>query len=248
MKKLLPFVLSLLACAFVSCEKDYDGRDLTPNITVIDAEVALVEYYVTLSEADLSGSPEVLLFCSTKGDPKNPSNTLAEPYWTFATMEQGNTSNVLSSGRHYYGYWSQNLVPGTKYYVRVRLKAGGEEHWGSLGTFQMPLPGEPYVRSSDLQVESTYAVATATWGANGQTIASTGYIISDNQEEIDKNEGTVGNVSMDGKYHFDDLTPGKTYYTKLWCQTKMPEHPTQYHKAAKTYSSVVSFTTPKASE
>lgn len=244
MKKLIPIVMSLLAAAFVSCEKEKNNNDLKPNVIVVDATTVLVEYYATLSASDIAGGAKIEMFSSTKGDPKDLAGDFAPNDWSLSVMEQDTDLHGLNPGRHYYGFWSQTLEPGQKYYFRVKLTAGGEETWGALAVSEMMNPGAPYVRSSDLKVESTSAVATATWGANGQTIVTTGYLIAEKQEDLnDPSKCTSGNVSDDGKYHFDGLTPGKTYYTKLWCQTALPANPTKYHISGKTYSAMVYFKT-----
>ncbi len=253
MKKLTLFCLSALAAfSLASCGKE-DDTDMRCTVAVVDAQVATVGFTATLDASEIGDGARFEILSSTIGDPGNPANMPDVGLWTASTAEENSRVDIPKSGRNWYnGFYSKNLVPGAKYYVRIRFvsNAGGQsvERLGPLSQFQMPDPGEPYIGASGLSdITSTSVKVHAIWMPNGQKISSIGYLISTDEKEINENKGTT--VTLDSPLTYDfqytDLEPGKMYYTKLWCQTTLPDNPTKYHVSLRFYSNKVYFTTAK---
>lgn len=249
MKRLTLFCLSALAAlSLASCGKE-DETDMRCTVAVVDAQVATVGFSATLDASEIDDGARFEILSSTMGDPANPVNMPDIGLWIASTAEENSRVDVPKAGRNWYnGFYSKNLEPGAKYYVRIRFKSNSVEKLGPLSQFQMPNPGEPYVGSSSLtDITASSAKVHAVWMPNGQKISSVGYLISADEKEINENKGTV--VTLDSPltydFQFTGLEPGKMYYTKLWCQTTMPDIPSKYHVSTRFYSNKVTFTTAK---
>lgn len=251
MKKLTLFSLAALAVSLlVSCGKD-DDTDMKCSVAVVDAEIATVGFSATLDQSEIVDGARFDIMSSTVGDPADPSNKQDVDIWKRSSANDESKVDALRAGHNWYdGFYSKDLTPGSTYYIRIKFTTtvGGKtiERVGPMSKFYMPNPGDPYVGSSSLtDITSSSAKVHAVWMSNGQSIASVGYLISDDEKDIEENKGTLVTLDSPEVYDFEftGLDPQKSYYTKLWCQTKMPENPTKYHVAQRFYSNKVTFVT-----